>query len=50
MRSAQAAQLVVMNIATHVTNSVIPAGQDVVTFGIQVSQAELVGASQDRCL
>ncbi len=48
--SAQAAKVVVMNIATHATNSVIPAGQDVVTFGIQVSQADLVGASPGSVL
>lgn len=49
-RSAQAVKLVVMNIATNATNSAIPAGEQVVTFGIQVMQSDLYGAGTNPVL
>jgi hypothetical protein len=48
--SAQAVQLVVMSVATHATNSIIPAGEQVVTFGVQVKAADLVGAGTNPVL
>ncbi len=42
--SAQAVRLVVMGIATNATNSIIPVGEHVVTLGVQVNAADLVGA------
>ena len=47
---AQAVQLTVMNVATNATNSIIPAGEQVVTFGIQVRSADLIGAGTDPVL
>jgi hypothetical protein len=48
--AAQAVQLTVMSVATHATNSIIPAGQEVVTFGIQVTQSDLNGAGTNPVL
>ncbi len=48
--SAQAVQLVVMSVATHSTNSAIPAGEQVVTFGVQVNQSDLTGAGTNPVL
>ena len=42
--SAQAAKVVVMSVQTNSDNSAIPAGDQLVTFGIQVSTADLVNA------
>lgn len=49
-RSAQAVKLIAMNIATNFTNSTIPAGEQIVTFGIQITAAELAGAGTDPVL
>ncbi len=49
-RAAQAVSLTVMNVATHTTNSAIPVGEQVVTFGIQVTEADLVGAGTNPVL
>jgi hypothetical protein len=48
--SAQAVSLVVMNVATNATNSAIPVGQQVVTFGVQVNSSDLVGAGTNPVL
>ncbi|HEY4313049.1 MAG TPA: hypothetical protein VGN12_26590 [Pirellulales bacterium] len=50
VRAAQAVQLAIMNVATHATNSVIPAGEEVVTFGIQLSESDLIGAGTNPVL
>ena len=48
--AAQAVQLTVIGVATNATNSAIPAGQEVVTFGIQVNQSDLTGAGTNPVL
>ncbi len=48
--SAQAVRLVVMGIATNATNSIIPVGEHVVTLGVQVNAADLVGAGTNPVL
>jgi hypothetical protein len=49
-RSAHAVQLAIMNVAVHATNSAIPVGEQVVTFGIQVSESDLIGAGTNPVL
>jgi hypothetical protein len=49
-RSALAVQLAIMNVATHTTNSAIPLGEQVVTFGVQVRASDLVGAGTNPVL
>ena len=48
--SAQAVSLVVMNVATNATNSAIPVGEQVVTFGVQIAQSDLSGAGTNPVL
>ena len=51
-RSVLAVKLVVMGVATNATNNVIPVGEQVVTFGIQVSTSDLVAQARipfSRC-
>jgi len=48
--TAQAAKLVVMSVNTNANNSSIPVGEHLVTFGIQVSAADLVNAGTNPVL
>ncbi len=48
--SARAVSLVVMSVATNATNHAIPAGEQVVTFGVQVNQLDLTGAGTNPVL
>ncbi|HVU88579.1 MAG TPA: hypothetical protein VHD36_14760, partial [Pirellulales bacterium] len=49
-RSALAVKLIAMSVATHATNLVIPAGEQIVTFGIQISASDLAGAGTNPVL
>jgi hypothetical protein len=49
-QSAEAVQLTVLSVATNATNSAIPLGEQVVTFGIQVRQSDLIGAGTNPVL